>query len=325
MDHAVGGASAATSEPEQERPGWWWTIGSLLLAYVLTVAALLLILLALSPLGVEPELILDEWPWRADGLWAAAAGLGLALPFDLLFALAARFVVEWRSDWKLRLAPLLAAALAASWLTRDIERGGEQNAGALCAFALLVVVMRYVAIRTSRGPSRPPLPLLLGGGAVAVLLVAVGLTYRPLHPLELQLGTASSGVEDRWGFDAGDGHRAVDFALDNASDRGVRIVGVRAETTGGPVAVQIGNPAEEFASSEMYVPLPAGGLPLAADGSDSADTDTIGRIRLPPGSCRDSGVVHRADVRGLVVAVETVGLTRTQRLRLDSPIVLRCP
>lgn len=316
MDHAIGGMPATTNETRRrERPGWWWTIGSVLLAWLMTTAGLLLALIPLSLLKADLSLFtLRGWAWAPDGAWATAAGIGPAFLTAVLFALSLRFAVEWRSDFKLLLLPAMLPVLGVLVLATE---GAPYESGGAGAFLLTLVIVRQLAIVPDRNPWRPHRWQIAAIAVATLALTAATLAYRPFHPLHVQLGDEErgSGVSYLLGHDANP--RVLAFGFDNASFADARIVTAAPIADGAPVVVRFPNP-EPHALHEGWLSLPAGGMNLAPGTSDSAV------IRLVPGLCRD-GRGHPAEVRGLEVQVETLGMLRTQRFVRDAPVTLHCP
>ncbi|MDO8213817.1 hypothetical protein [Conexibacter sp. CPCC 206217] len=319
MDHAMGGVPAtAAHEGQPQRPGWWWTIGNLLLAYLLTLAGLLLVVVATSPLHVDMSLAVNrDWPWAPSGVWAIAAGASPALLVAVLFALFLRLMVEWRSDWKLRLAPVVLVTFPLFLLSPPVSSEPQSQQQGFWAFVVLLVVVRQLAIVPQRGAWRPSRPLLVALGTAALLPTLATIAYRPLHPLNVQVGDRQPGGGPHWSF--GDGSSfEVPFAISNESFADTRVLSMTPVASGAPVVVQLDNySGRTFRFEDMYVPFPPAGMPATAEGS------LTGRVRLAPGTCRTPGA-HRAELRELVLVVETLGLTRTQRIPVSPTESLHC-
>jgi hypothetical protein len=325
MEQGILGATAGRQQPVQDRPGWWQSIGWTLLACLLASAFTLVIAIPCSFVSVDvTALSTGNWPRRPDSLWAACVwAMPIAVP-ALTFTLALRVVASSGETWRVRSLPVMAA-LTTLWAI-GAGGGGPNDLGAqrLSGWTLVAMVLlaRYVAVVPRSTAPRPVPRWIVAAMVAAGALVAAGaVTYRPFHPLHVQIGDEQIGSSVVWSV-AADGKRdprAVDFGLSNDSFAVARVIDVEPLTDGAAaVVVQVDNPAAEFTPETAWVAFPAGGLRLTPDAT------AMGRFRLAPGSCRVA-TGATATVRGAVFTVETLGMRREQRIMRDEPSVLACP
>lgn len=281
-----------------------------IVAFIVGGLALVAIELVLSLGGLQDP---DPLHWSADPSdgWALLAeAVPTAFACCLLAWVARGYVRIWTDDWDLRLGPMaLAFALTLNPLAHEASAGAG-------GFVLAVIVARKVALSPRPAPHRQPSRRVRVAAILGVLGLALfALGFRALHPLSAAFESRPSDA--RFGI-AGDaqnpnGARSLDFMLGNdgistLTVRSIHAVGVEPAV----MAVRLRRD-DSWSSVARAEPVALG-----------HDETATGALRPSHATCRDAGRDASWSVRALDVRYEALGMTRTQRLAIDPPALLRC-
>ncbi len=288
MEYLSSSLRATRAAPAPKRPSWIRatrvTLSGLIFGWVvLFVLTLLATALHVAPTyGHGGGLHGIAWPWAAVDPWATLADVGWAAALCLTLAYGLRASVRaYLEGWALRFWPT-AIALAIGFT-------GREDRATPIAFALLVVVLRNVALVPQPLPRvRAARPRQLGLAALVALLTAAALSYQPLHPLVAVPGRS---------------HAAPGLWSGVFTNDGSSTITVRSATIAGfPHSLA----SLEFDGKRALAP--------------GEETRVIARVRRD--ACA-AGFIS-SSVGSVVVRYDVLGFTRTQRYPIEPPAQLAC-
>jgi hypothetical protein len=259
------------------------------------------------------------WPWRIDGPWAAAADLGPMLGGSFAFAAATSAYLYQRTGVRSIRWPLGLVAAIVGWLPFTGSRHGLIVVSGGVALAAVVIAAR----RWSIVPRRPlPSSRALCAGLVLAIAAALGVvsaSYGALNPLAVR-ETEGSTVPLRQGRSA-----MLGFAVENrgpltARVQGIAVVNEPQLADVAPIRIA----SARLDSGRAEAPTLAGLFkPFEPQRLPSGESVRV-YLTLSVAACRLPGTSMDLRLRELDIRLRTVGRERTQRVRLEHDLRVRC-
>lgn len=315
MGNHDGGADRAPA-----RPGWWRSLIGVLGASVLVGVGCLLVLLGLGALHLVPvgqDAPGSGWPWRLDGAWAALADAGPVLALSFAFAATTSGYLRDQTGVKSIRWPLALVAAIVGWLPLAGGRHGLLVVSGGGALAAVVIAARWWSIVPRR-----PLPwsrtLVAGFAIAAVALAAASVSYGALHPLGIpddgaMTATLRHGRSERLRLD-----------VENRGPLAARVQRVATVDDDPQLGLPVRIARAELDSGKNIAPTPAGLFkPLHPQRVAPGDSVPV-YLTLTVAACRRPGTTVDLRVRELDVGLRVAGRDRTQRVRLQHALRVRC-
>jgi hypothetical protein len=312
-----------TGRPAAPGPTWGGVLVAVLFGTVVAAVVLLPVLYLLSLVDLLPgDGITSEmssgpgWPWPIHGWWPALADAGPMAGAASAMAVLVRSEVRRRTAGDMLLVPVIATAIGVGWLPVPRPQGLLDVPFPL-AFAAILLVVRVCWIRlplvpptlatttrTVRHPRRRrPAAMLVRVAAGCVALVAASISYHVLNPIRIETERT----------DARSGPR---LSIINDGPSLVRLLSVRPPDARGRALVRVEVPSRRTLAATMAELLRASADNGLAAGDSRPATATIAPRNCAP---RLAVTLTMLDVR-----LRTRWATRTQRIRLASPLRVTC-
>jgi hypothetical protein len=300
----------------QRRPGWFRSLFAVLGCSIIAGAGCLVVLLGLSALHLVPyggDAPDAGWPWHIDGVWAVAADLGPTLAVSFAFAaLTSAYLAQSTGVRSVRW-PLVLVAATVGWLPLTGERHGLIDVnGGLALIAVVFAARWWSILPRRRVPWSRPVAAAVAVGAAA--LVAASISYGALHPLAASHADGTTTVTLHHGRS-----QRIRFEVENRGPLTARVehIAIVADPQLPELPVRVARAEiESGRGTGTFKPW----HPQRLSPGESAPV----YLTLSVAACRQHDSSVDVLVRALDIRLRALGGTRTQRVRLEHDMHVRC-